>query len=97
MVYFEIWLDWTIIPSTLNQSAPVQISLPTQVASQRVSFPLGYTYGISFNNQLTAGANNGENFIRLYSLGNNGTVQDVLVSACAAPGEIQISGSYRWR
>ena len=76
----------------------VEISLPMQVASQRVAFSTGFMSGVSFGNQLTAGANNGASYLLLYSLSNTGaTPTDVTVGNCSASGEVQISGVYRWQ
>lgn len=97
LVYFEIWLQWTGKGSAVAADN-VEISLPIAVTSARVSIPLGFVSGVSFDSQLTAGANLGSSSLLLYSLSNTGgTPADVSVSKCGNSGEIQISGAYRWQ
>jgi hypothetical protein len=98
MVYFEIWLRWKNKGSAIAGDS-VEISLPLEVASQRVAFPVGYMYGITYaNQQLTAGANNAATYLLLYSLSSSGGgAANEIVSDCATSGEIQLSGWYRWQ
>jgi hypothetical protein len=75
----------------------IQISLPVPVTSSGVAFPVGFVSGVSFGNQLSAGANNGALSLFLYSLSNTGGApSNVTVGNCATSGELQISGWYRW-
>jgi hypothetical protein len=100
LVYFEIWLQWSAGRGSATSGDDLQISLPPglSVVSQRVAFPMGFTSGITFGNQLTAGAYNGQSDLQLYSLSNSGgTASVVTVSDCSTSGELQISGSYRWQ
>lgn len=98
MVYFEIWLRWSNKGSAIAGDSVV-ISLPLAVASQRVAFPVGYMYGITYaNQQLTAGANNAATRLLLYSLSSSGGgAANESVGDCATSGEIQLSGWYRWQ
>jgi hypothetical protein len=98
MVYFEIWLRWMSKGSAVSGDA-VRISLPLAVASQRVAFPVGFVDGVTFvNQQLTAGANNGDAYLLLYSLsGTGGGAANEAVGDCGTSGEIQLSGWYRWQ
>ncbi len=97
LVYFEIRLDWTSKGSAISTSS-LRISLPFTVASERVGFSLAYLTGFTFNNQLTAGANNGASYLLLYNLSNSGgSPSNETVADCATSGEIQVSGVYRWQ
>jgi hypothetical protein len=95
-LYFEMSLQWMGKGSAVSSDG-IQISLPVPVTSSGVAFPVGFVSGVSFGNQLSAGANNGALSLFLYSLSNTGGApSNVTVGNCATSGELQISGWYRW-
>jgi hypothetical protein len=96
LVYFEIWLQWTAIPSSAVPGDSLQISLPVPVVSQRPAFSLGFTSGISFGNQLVAWAIKGNSYILLDNISGAGP-SAVPVDEASSSGEIQITGTYRWQ
>jgi hypothetical protein len=97
LVYFEIFISW----SSLNgiNSGSVVVSLPFAVQSQRAVFDIGYVNGINVSGQqIIAIASAGATNIDLWSNPNNGgNPVTVPVSACSIPGQIQITGTYRWQ
>jgi hypothetical protein len=100
LVQVEIWLKWSSKGSAKPGSG-LQISLPSQgfgVASSRATFSIGYISGLTYVNQLVAGANNGATYIFLASASNSGgEASGLTVANCGTGGELQITGTYRWK
>lgn len=95
LVYFEAFLVWTSKNSATTGN--LSISLPFPIASTRAVFTVGYAGGITFNRQLVA-LGNGSGSTSLYDLSTTGgSAAAVPISNCAASGELQLSGWYRWQ
>jgi len=96
LVFVEIALTWSGGHNGANESSPVVISLPVAVtASYRATFTLAWVNGINFSRQLTAGASMNSAAIQIFDLNPGGAPNTLLVSNCAASGEIQLSGVFR--
>jgi hypothetical protein len=94
LVYFETWLTWYSKGSA--SSGNLVVSLPFQVASARAVYSIGYVDGINYSGQMVPISSGGTSQITIFSVSSGGPTA-IPVTSCAASGEIQVTGWYRWQ
>lgn len=95
LVYFEAWIVWTDKGSATSGTLVVSLP-PISVASLRAAFSTGYVTGINLGGQLIPHASANDTNCSFYSVNSSeNTTTTVMVPACAASGELQITGWYR--